>query len=199
MGNTGTKITEEELEQYTVLTKFDRDEIARLYKLTMKGSDHASTYISQEQCSTLLNSLGISCDFLSQLLFGVLDQNGDGLVDFRELLMAMNTAINGDMEQKVELMFKIYDINDDGFLAKTELLKIFTAIFTIKKESKRLKGIPIGVQNIPWETPESAVEEVFKLADLNGDELISKQEFETVCQTDTNFLNSFNFFKSTKS
>eukprot|EP01113_Clastostelium_recurvatum_P026261 TRINITY_DN31539_c0_g1_i1.p1 TRINITY_DN31539_c0_g1~~TRINITY_DN31539_c0_g1_i1.p1 ORF type:complete len:170 (-),score=21.47 TRINITY_DN31539_c0_g1_i1:13-522(-) len=150
MGNSPGKLTEDETNQLMKDTNFDRDEIMRLYKLAMKNGRGSSEQLSQSQCTALLHSLGARSDFLAQLLFGVLDKNGDGLVDFRELLLTLSIASHGNSDDKIELMFKIYDINDNGLIEKNELLKIFTALFKVRNEVKQMKGLPLGMYKLCW-------------------------------------------------
>lgn len=72
-------------------------------------------------------STGAPDDFIAQLLFGIFDDNGDGIVDFQEvsyrfprpssfspffqqLLTLLSVAIHGSQEEKMDRM-----LHDDGW------------------------------------------------------------------------------------
>eukprot|EP01111_Echinosteliopsis_oligospora_P014989 TRINITY_DN5788_c0_g1_i1.p1 TRINITY_DN5788_c0_g1~~TRINITY_DN5788_c0_g1_i1.p1 ORF type:complete len:203 (+),score=48.30 TRINITY_DN5788_c0_g1_i1:202-810(+) len=201
MGSASTKLTEEEIAQLADLTKFDRKEIEKMFKAVMKGNE--TGFINGEQFAQFINQLGVSDDFIAQILFGVFDQDGDGLVDFKELLVTLSVFVlgTGPPANKIKLIFRVYDINEDGYIYKNEMLKIFNAIFRIKGQVKKAK--PKDKESIlcldthGFQSVEDVVDFIFKKTDANRDEKISLEEFSNACLADKSFMDMMNFFKST--
>lgn len=76
------------------------------------------------------------------------------------------------------------------------MMKIFSAIFRVKKEVKKAKNTILALYTKNWASPEEAVEEIFRISDANGDEAISFEEFRAACTKDSSFLEMMSFFKS---
>jgi len=118
-------------------------------------------------------------------------------VDFKELVVTLSVGSRGTLEEKIALMFRVYDINEDGQILKNEMMKIFNAIFRVKKEVKKAKNNSIlSIDTKNWTSAEEAVEEIFRISDANGDEAISFEEFRNACTKDAAFLEMMSFFKS---
>jgi len=57
-------------------------------------------------------------------LFRAHDADGNGKVSFGEFLVSLNVAINGRAEDKLRWAFRMYDVNDDGKISRTEIVNI---------------------------------------------------------------------------
>ncbi|XP_026032090.1 guanylyl cyclase inhibitory protein isoform X1 [Astatotilapia calliptera] len=64
-----------------------------------------------------------SAEYAEQI-FRTLDSNGDGVVDFREYVMAISMLIEGSAVEKLRWSFKLYDKDRDGAITKEEMLEI---------------------------------------------------------------------------
>lgn len=58
--------------------------------------------------------LGVTNDAVIAKCFATFDVDGSGAVEFGELLAAMAFATDGSEKEKLELMFKSVDLDDDG-------------------------------------------------------------------------------------
>lgn len=56
-------------------------------------------------------------------MFGLIDQNNDGVLSFAELSLALATLARGTSEEKLELGFRLNDLNGDGFISGEEVWK----------------------------------------------------------------------------
>ncbi|XP_042084984.1 guanylyl cyclase inhibitory protein isoform X1 [Haplochromis burtoni] len=64
-----------------------------------------------------------SAEYAEQI-FRTLDSNGDGVVDFREYVIAISMLIEGSAVEKLRWSFKLYDKDRDGAITKEEMLEI---------------------------------------------------------------------------
>ena len=69
------------------------------------------------------------------------------------------------MEDKINVLFKKFDINKDGFLDKKEVNQLLLSVAEVmKKKGKK------------FEVNQNKLDKLFLLADKNQDNLISKNE-----------------------
>ena len=62
----------------------------------------------------------------------VLDQDNSGEIDFKEFVHGMSQfSSHGDKETKLRFAFRIYDMDNDGFISNGELFQvnIFFSLF----------------------------------------------------------------------
>jgi Ca2+-binding EF-hand superfamily protein len=62
-------------------------------------------------------------------IFNVFDSDNSGLIDFKRFAVARSVTSSGKMEDKLDLAFKLYDINGDGKISYNEVLAIVEAIY----------------------------------------------------------------------
>ena len=73
----------------------------------------------------------------------IFDSDGNGFLDFKEFLMAINVATCQTEESKLVWVFKLYDVDNDGVLDIDELASIMETLesleFTSSQKSKKRK------------------------------------------------------------
>ena len=57
------------------------------------------------------------------------DTNKDGSIDFKEYMIIVYTMMNGSPEERLKLMFQIFDVNNDGSVSYEEIYVIGEEIF----------------------------------------------------------------------
>ncbi|KAK5638365.1 hypothetical protein RI129_012660 [Pyrocoelia pectoralis] len=67
-------------------------------------------------------------------LFLALDVNGDGHVDFKELCCGISAACRGPTAERIKFCFKIFDLDQDGYLNMKELQHMVDILIFIAKE-----------------------------------------------------------------
>lgn len=61
----------------------------------------------------------------ARLVFRAFDQNGDGVVEFRDIITTLSvTRYPSDEEQRLQWAFQIYDLDGDGYISRGEMLHV---------------------------------------------------------------------------
>jgi guanylate cyclase activator 1 len=77
---------------------------------------------------------------------------------------------DGEVNKRLEWMFEVYDINNDGAIDRKEIETIIKAI--LKMNKKQLVGD---------QTNATKIDEIFDKLDDNENEKVSKEEFVSNC------------------
>lgn len=54
------------------------------------------------------------------------DRDGNGFIDFRELMSALSASVRGSVVEHLQWTFKLYDVNGDGLLSRGEVINVLT-------------------------------------------------------------------------
>ena len=65
---------------------------------------------------------------LLQRMFELFDTNKDGAIDFREFIMGLNSMQAGAGEDRVKMCFKIYDVDNSGWISREELSEMLASV-----------------------------------------------------------------------
>ncbi|KAI8903766.1 hypothetical protein EDD86DRAFT_214192 [Gorgonomyces haynaldii] len=118
-------------------------------------------------------------------VFGHLDIDKDGFINFDDFIQSLDISAKGSMEEKLEWSFRLYDLDEDGYISHAEMLYIVDSIYRL-----------VGDMNLPKdeEDPQQRVEKVFKLMDLDRDGLLSKEEYIQGGINDPSIVESLNLY-----
>ncbi|XP_004420910.1 PREDICTED: lysophosphatidylcholine acyltransferase 2B-like [Ceratotherium simum simum] len=65
-------------------------------------------------------------------LFAFFDRNNDGSIDFREYVISLTVLCNSANTEKIlQMSFKLFDLDEDGFITEQELAAILQAAFGV--------------------------------------------------------------------
>ncbi|XP_060891030.1 guanylyl cyclase inhibitory protein [Labrus mixtus] len=109
-----------------------------------------------------------SAEYAEQL-FRTLDNNGDGMVDFREYVMAISMLIEGSAVEKLQWSFKLYDKDGDGAITREEMLDIMQAVYKMSVAAALTEPNPM--------TAEECTNRIFMRLDKDNNAIISLDEF----------------------
>lgn len=65
---------------------------------------------------------------LGERLFAVLDTNQNNYLDKDEFLNGMLTFYCSDFDEKIKIIFKIYDFDNDGLVTQTDIITIISCM-----------------------------------------------------------------------
>ena len=87
--------------------------------------------IPKDEYMTLLTSCYSKTDVaqLEEYVLSAYDMNGDGWVDFKEFLFILFTLSGGTPKEKLSQIFRISDLDNNGFITKEEVNKLVKDLF----------------------------------------------------------------------
>ncbi|CAH8613028.1 unnamed protein product [Heterobilharzia americana] len=176
MGQKQPKLKQDAVEELLNQTSFTETEIQDWYKGFLKECPTGHLSIDDfKRVYTKFFPYGESARF-AEYVFRTFDRNRDGLVDFRDFLSSLNVTNHGDLSQKLRWAFTMYDLDNDGYISKQDLIEVLSAIYSM---------IGSAVEFTDSEaTPERRTEKIFQLMDLDGDDRLSLDEFINGVQCD---------------
>ncbi|XP_067941739.1 frequenin-1-like [Watersipora subatra] len=100
-------------------------------------------------------------------VFNVFDKDLDGTIRFDEFLMALSITARGNVDEKLDWAFSLYDIDRDGHISRGEMVQIVSAIYEMIGPDPAVAGI----------TAEAKANQIFDNMDFNKDGLLTIDEF----------------------
>ncbi|KAJ3414244.1 hypothetical protein HDV05_006861 [Chytridiales sp. JEL 0842] len=167
MGQTASTKGVEELREET---HFTLNEIKKLKVEFERQSDADFTITKEQFKQTLQNhvqcwSAGAQYLFLERL-FDAFDLDGNHKIDFREFIQGLSAFMKGTPEEKMNLSFRLYDIDKSGSIEPKELIKIMGQMYSAfynEDQSERIRQV---------------VMRIYDDLDINGDGSLSLQEYK---------------------
>lgn len=109
--------------------------------------------------------------FYGERLFEAIDVDRSGDITFEEFLNAMHTLQTRDSKKRIDFIFRMFDIDNDGHISNDELKYVLQA------------SIEESNADLTQENVDSLVESLLNLFDVNQDGQISSEEFYRVMET----------------
>jgi len=98
--------------------------------------------------------------------FGAFSKNGN-TIDFRDFVTVIHLTSNGTPEDKLRLMFRMYDKNGNGSIDAREMDEVIRETYQMLGEDSHGKA-----------------QDMFSMMDRDGDGTITEQEFIRACLED---------------
>ncbi|NXP50092.1 UBP32 hydrolase, partial [Heliornis fulica] len=82
---------------------------------------------------------------LSEGLFNAFDENRDNHIDFKEISCGLSACCRGPLAERQKFCFKVFDIDRDGVLSRTELKEMVVALLEVWKDNRTDKIPELGM------------------------------------------------------
>ncbi|NXI39231.1 UBP32 hydrolase, partial [Galbula dea] len=73
---------------------------------------------------------------LSEGLFNAFDENRDNHIDFKEISCGLSACCRGPLAERQKFCFKVFDVDRDGVLSRTELQDMVVALLEVWKDNR---------------------------------------------------------------
>ncbi len=118
MGKEQSKLKPRDLSELSRATTFSEQEIKAYYKEFKRNSKTGTMKV--DDFKKLYSNFfpdGDPSEF-AEHTFRVFDQNGDGILDFRELIVSMSVMKRGNVDDRLKWAFTMYDIDGNGYITR---------------------------------------------------------------------------------
>ncbi|XP_042215486.1 calsenilin-like [Homarus americanus] len=176
------------LEELCKQTKFTRQEIRLMYRGFKQECPEG---VVQEDAFKEIYAKFFphgNSSLYAHHVFKAFDLNSNGQISFRDLLVSLSQLLRGTAYDKLKFAFKLYDVNGDGCITKAELTDIVSSVHELMGRSGHNRQVE------DKQTREH-VERLFKKLDLNGDGVVTIDEFIQSCMQDEVITESLKVFE----
>ncbi|KAH8874171.1 Neurocalcin like [Schistosoma japonicum] len=171
MGQKQPKLKQDAVEELLNQTSFTEAEIQDWYKGFLKECPTGHLSIDDfKRVYTKFFPYGESSRF-AEYVFRTFDRNRDGLIDFRDFLSSLNVTNRGDLSQKLRWAFTMYDLDNDGYISRQDLVEVLTHIIPCTWDNLSI------LIRICLLTEQKRTEKIFQLMDSDRDNRLSLDEF----------------------
>ncbi|OQR72122.1 neurocalcin-like [Tropilaelaps mercedesae] len=167
MGKAGSKLSPADLKDFKSCSHFTEKEISDFYSNFHKA--YPKGRMSSDELQAMYAKLfpdGDANEF-AENVFRVIDQDGDGTVDFREYLVSMSATLHGSPLEILRRAFVLYDVDGDGFITEDEMSSIFMSYHRLRGGSGSL---------------DQSAKSIIRQFDTNHDQKLSFEEFVQCAQ-----------------
>lgn len=174
MGKKNSKLKQETVDKLISETYFTEKEIRQWHKGFLKDCpDGLLTEAGFIKIYTQFFPHGDPSKFAS-LVFRVFDENNDGSIEFHEFIRALSITSRGNLDEKLAWAFRLYDVDNDGYITRTEMYNIVDAIYQM-----------VGQQGETEEgNPTARVAKIFEQMDRDHDDKLTMEEFREGSRND---------------
>ncbi|XP_076316095.1 frequenin-2-like isoform X3 [Tachypleus tridentatus] len=122
--------------------------------------------------------------FLKDCPDGLLTEQ-DGTIEFEEFIRALSVTSRGNLEEKLVWAFKLYDVDNDGFITREEMYSIVDAIYQmLGSQAKEDES----------ESPRRRVDRIFEQLDKNNDNRLTIEEFKEGSRQDPKIVQALSLY-----
>ncbi|XP_076622215.1 frequenin-2 [Colletes latitarsis] len=175
MGKKNSKLKQDTIDRLMNQTYFTEKEIRQWHKGFLK--DCPDGQLTEQGFIRIYKQFfpdGDPSKFAS-LVFRVFDENSDGTIEFEEFIRALSVTSRGNLDEKLHWAFRLYDVDNDGFITRAEMYNIVEAIYEMVGQT------PLAEDE---NTPQKRVDMIFDHMDKNHDDKLTLEEFREGSKAD---------------
>eukprot|EP00124_Ichthyophonus_hoferi_P000550 Ihof_evm3s21 gene=Ihof_evmTU3s21 len=189
-------LTWEVLRQLQKDTHFDQVELEALYEQykSLSTADGPEGGIEKETFEHSLGPLGSEKNLVTERIFKFFDKNGDGLIDFSEMVGGMSVLCKGTTQEKLKYTFEGLDLIGNNHISRDSLRKMYKAYFYLSMEL--VNDVIRGLEEEMMDGGSSDEDDV-TVEQLEGQE--SMEELKKTMENEVEYESQFGTFKRTKS
>ncbi|KAF0291314.1 Frequenin-1 [Amphibalanus amphitrite] len=184
MGKKNSKLKPETVETLMTMTYFSEKEIRQWHKGFLK--DCPDGLLTEQGFINIYKQFFPQGDptRFATLVFRVFDENKDGSITFEEFIRALSITSRGSLDEKLHWAFRLYDVDNDGFITRAEMYNIVEAIC-------QMVGQPID-----GEKSSQRVDKIFDSMDKDNDEKLTLEEFKEGSKADPRIVQALSICDS---
>lgn len=187
MGKAVSKLSKDEIKQLRDRTLFDKRELQQWYKGFLR--DCPSGQLSEEEFAKVFKQFfpfGEPHDYCNYL-FRIFDTDNSKYIDFKEFIIALSLTARGDLNQKVDFTFRLYDLDRDGKVYYQDVLAVITAIY-------KMVG-PMVTLPEEERTPELRATKLFHMADKDTSDYLDINDMKRLVLQDPTLVSALNSYE----
>ncbi|KAI7882195.1 calcium-binding protein NCS-1 [Lichtheimia hyalospora FSU 10163] len=188
MGKAQSKLSSEQVKELQNCTHFNKKELQEWYKGFLK--DCPSGQLTKPEFQKIYKQFfpyGDPSRF-ADYVFDVFDGDKNGTIDFKEFICSLSVTSRGPMDEKLQWAFKLYDIDNDGYITYEEMLRIVEAIY---KMVGRIVQLPPDE-----DTPEKRARKIFNMMDLDNDGRVTMEEFRKGSRKEPSIVQALSLYEN---
>merc|ERR1712215_211199 len=150
------KLSKEDLDFLVTNTHYTKDTICDWYKGFKQ--DYPDGNLSPDSFMKIYSKCfptGNAKEFCEHV-FRTFDSDKNGVIDFKEFILAIDVTSSGTPEEKLNWAFRMYDVDGNGWIDLVEMTKLVKSIYAM-----------IGPTTAQQDSPEARAKEIFQRMDIN--------------------------------
>ncbi|XP_028171702.1 frequenin-1-like [Ostrinia furnacalis] len=142
---------------------------------TVREEIKSHTLRYKDRLSNHPNSSVQQLMIMEGFLFSRLQRASDGSIEFEEFIRALSVTSRGNLDEKLHWAFRLYDVDNDGYITREEMYNIVDAIYQMVGQTPQPED-----EN----TPQKRVDKIFDQMDKNHDDRLTLEEFREGSKAD---------------
>ncbi|KAF8847918.1 neuronal calcium sensor 1 [Acephala macrosclerotiorum] len=119
-------------------------------------------------------------------IFNVFNSDNSSLVDFKKFAVTLSITSSEKMENKLDLIFQFYNINDDRKISYNEILAIVEAFYKMVESIVKLPA--------DEDTPKKRVKKIFRIMDKDENGSLDMEEFKEGSKRDETIISALSLY-----
>ena len=131
---------------------------------------------------------------LEDHIFRMYDEDGDGIIDFKEFMMVLYIMSAGTPEENLGQIFRIFDKDNDGSITQKEMVKLVKDLCCIFENASQDNNDTDSIECqklFRGNSKKNVALMAFKEMDKDSDGKVTKEEFISACYKEKSVSNLF--------